>query len=109
MSTSGVYKLIRCDRLPAIRRSGRKLRVPRIALDAYKRRLAGEVPGPPPPIVLEATFEESLAEFERETKLSPAEWERRWNDDEFEDSAENMSLAIRALSLLLREDSCDRT
>ena len=41
------------------------------------------------------------AEFERETGLTPRTWERRWKAKEIEDSAENMRLAIRALTLNL--------
>lgn len=103
ISTSGVYKLISRGRLPAIRRSERGLRVPRVTLDAYKRRLQGRGPNLPPAVVSTATLEESRAAFERETGLSPTEWESRWKADRFEDSAENMNLAIRALSLLLHE------
>jgi len=105
MSKSGVYKLIERGKLPAIRRSERGLRVPRVALDAYKRRFQGRGPSVPPAVVSTATLEESRAAFERETSLSPAEWERRWKAEQFEDSAENMGLAIRALGLLLREQT----
>ena len=41
--------------------------------------------------------------IERETGLSPSEWERRWKAEEIEDSAENMRLAIRALTLRLAD------
>jgi excisionase family DNA binding protein len=104
ISTSGVYKLISRGKLPAIRRSERGLRVPRMAFEAYKRRLQGHEPVVPPPLISTATLQESRAGFERETGLSPAEWERRWKADEIEDSAENMARAIRALGLLLREE-----
>jgi excisionase family DNA binding protein len=104
ISASGVYKLISRGKLPAIRRSERGLRVPRMAFDAYKLRLQGHEAAVPPPVISTATLEESRAAFERETGLSPADWERRWKADEIEDSAENMTLAIRALGLLLREE-----
>ncbi|HUN79680.1 MAG TPA: helix-turn-helix domain-containing protein [Solirubrobacteraceae bacterium] len=39
ISTAGVYKLIQRGKLPAIRRSERGLRVSRLALTAYQRRL----------------------------------------------------------------------
>lgn len=103
ISTSGVYKLVNRGKLPAIRLSERGLRVPRVALDAYKRRLQSKGASTPPTVVSTTTLEESRVAFEQEAKLSPAEWERRWKADEIEDSAENMGLAIRALSLLLRE------
>lgn len=103
ISTSGVYKLIDRGKLPAIRRSERGLRVPRVALDAYKRRLQGKGPSVPPAVISTATLEEARAAFERETGLAPAEWECRWKAERFEDSPGNMGLAIRALGLLLRE------
>lgn len=43
------------------------------------------------------------AEFERDTSVSPQEWERRWKTEEIEDRAENMRLTIRALTLRLAE------
>jgi excisionase family DNA binding protein len=104
ISTSGVYKLIQRGKLPAVRRSERGLRVPRIALDAYKHRLQSRGSSVPPIAVATTTLEESRAQFERETHFSPAEWERRWKAEQIEDSAENMALAIRALGLLLREE-----
>jgi excisionase family DNA binding protein len=102
ISTSGVYKLIDRGKLPAIRRSERGLRVSRLALDAYQRRLRGGAYVPSIQIA-STTLEEARAEFEHETHLSPTEWEQRWKAEQIEDSAENMGLAIRALSLLLRE------
>lgn len=102
ISTSGVYKLIDRGKLPAIRRSERGLRVSRLALDAYQRRLRGGTHVTPIEVVT-TSLEDARAEFERETHLSPTEWERRWKSDEIEDSAENMALSIRALSLQLRE------
>jgi excisionase family DNA binding protein len=103
ISADGVYKLIKRGRLPAIRRSERGLRISRVALDAYQRRLRhggiSLMPMPQP----SADMEASRADFERETGFSPREWERRWKADEIEDSTENMRRAIRALALLLNE------
>lgn len=104
ISTSGVYKLIQRGKLPAIRRSERGLHVPRVALDAYKRRIQGNAPPSYQPAISTTTLAESRKAFERDTGLPPAEWERRWKAEEIEDSAENMALAIRALGLLLREE-----
>jgi excisionase family DNA binding protein len=101
ISKSGVYKLIQRGRLPVIRRSERGMRVSRLALDAYQRRLQGGDMGIPPINYSNRSREDMLADFEAETGISPAEWERRWKADEIEDSAENMSLAVRAMSLLL--------
>jgi excisionase family DNA binding protein len=101
ISKDGVYKLIRRGKLPAIRRSERGLRISRLALDAYQRRLQDGGVRLPPIEHRSASLDELRVEFERETGLSPAEWEQRWKADQIEDSAENMALAIRALGLLL--------
>ena len=105
MSRAGVYKLIERGKLKAIRRTERGIRVSRLALDAYKRRvqagrsanwhLADEV------VDLDAV----RVEFERETGMSPAEWERRWKSDEFADTAANMRRTIRALALRAAQTS----
>lgn len=55
-----------------------------------------------PPIET-ADASELRAEFEEQTGMTPAEWKRRWNRDELEDSAENMRLAVRALALCAEE------
>ncbi len=103
MSSDGVYKLIKRGRLPAIRRSERGLRVSRVALAAYLRRLQqGEVPDVGVGEV-DLDVDRLRTEFERETGLSPRAWERRWRADELEDTAAHMRLAIRALGLLLAE------
>jgi excisionase family DNA binding protein len=103
MSPDGVYKLIKRGKLPAIRRSERGMRVSRAALEAYRRRLPhGQTPpasNPEPTLELDRAH----AEFEHDTGLSAREWERRWRAEEIEDSAENMRLAIRALTLGLAE------
>jgi excisionase family DNA binding protein len=102
ISTSGVYKLIKRGKLPALHRSERGLRVSRLALDAYRRRL--QRGGAPTPIQHEnGDLAVLRAEFEHETRVPPKEWDRRWRAGQIEDSAENMGLTIRALSLLLRE------
>jgi excisionase family DNA binding protein len=103
ISTDGVYKLIKRGKLPAIRRSERGMRVSRAAFDTYQRRLRDgkasllSTPGP------NAEMNVLHTEFERDTDLSPREWERRWKAEEIEDSAENMRLTIRALTLNLAE------
>ncbi|MGP0101441.1 MAG: helix-turn-helix domain-containing protein [Solirubrobacteraceae bacterium] len=103
ISTDGVYKLIKRGKLPAIRRSERGMRVSRVAFDAYRLRLRNGVP--PSGLILELNPQVDAlhSEFERETGLSPEGWERRWKTGEIEDSAENMRLAIRALTLRLAD------
>jgi excisionase family DNA binding protein len=102
ISPAGVYKLIQRGKLPAIRRSERGLRVSRLALTAYQRRLQSGFK-PPAVVVQDATLDELRAAFERETGLSPEEWERRWGAGRIEDSPENMRLAILASGLLVSE------
>lgn len=101
ISTDGVYKLIKRGKLAAIHRSERGMRVSRVALYAYQRRLRN---GKTPPVSTpepNVEMDELHAEFERDTGLTPREWERRWKAEEIEDSAENMRLTIRALTLHL--------
>jgi excisionase family DNA binding protein len=103
ITTDGVYKLVKRGKLPAIRRSERGMRISRIAFDAYRHRLHyGETPSVSTP-ELNVEMNGLHAEFERETGFSAREWERRWKAEEIEDSAENMSLTIRALTLHLAE------
>lgn len=101
ISKSGVYKLIQRGRLPAIRRSERGMRVSRLALEAYQRRLQGRGLDIPRVHYSNQSLKDMLVDFEAETGMNPAEWERHWKAEEIEDSAENMSLAVRAMSLLL--------
>lgn len=101
ISTSGVYKLIKRGKLPAIRRSERGMRVSRLALEAYRRRLQPGGSSLHPIKYSDKSLDEARAEFEAETGMSPAEWERRWQAEQVEDSAENMRLTVRAMSLLL--------
>jgi excisionase family DNA binding protein len=93
----GVYKLIERGKLKAIRRTERNLRVSRLALDAYRRRLNGEASAAKVAGLVDVAAE--AAAFETETGLAPAEWERQWKADHIEDTAENMRLTIRALAL----------
>jgi excisionase family DNA binding protein len=97
ISRHGVYKLIERGKLKAIRRSERNLRVSRLALDAYRRRLNNGAPAVE--VVDTVDVPAEVAAFERETGMSPVEWERRWKADRIEDTAENMRLTIRALAL----------
>jgi excisionase family DNA binding protein len=104
ITTDGVYKLIKRGKLAAIRRSERGMRVPRVAFDAYQRRLHNDAEAPSvAPSELSSELDGLQAEFELDTGLTPREWERKWKAREIEDSAENMRLAIRALTLQLAE------
>lgn len=101
ISTGAASELIAQGRIPAIEPSPGILLVSRLALDAYRRRATGEGFPIPPIKFSNKSLGERRAEFEAESGMSPAEWERRWAADEIEDSAENMRHAVRAASLLL--------
>jgi excisionase family DNA binding protein len=97
ISTDGVYKLIRREKLPALRLSERGVRVTRWALEAYRESLNGG-----PDISLpDDTFdhEEELSAFEDRTGMSPEAWVAAWKSDSFSDSAENNALLMQALVL----------
>ncbi len=100
ISPDGVYKLIKRGKLPAVRLSERGTRVPRVALDAYRRRLGGENQLP---AFSQMSAPDSTALFMVDTGLTPFEWSRRWKASDLEDTPENMRLALRALSLLLAD------
>jgi excisionase family DNA binding protein len=44
-----------------------------------------------------------LGEFERDTGLTPKEWQRRWDAGDLDQTAANMALSVRATGLLLTE------
>jgi len=101
ISPDGVYKLIKRGKLPALRVSERGIRVPRVALDAYRRRLRGVHQLP----IVSPARPDSHARFVAETGLHPLEWTQRWKTSKLEDTAENMRFTLRALALLLDERS----
>ena len=100
ISTSGVYKLIQREKLAAIRRTERGIVVPRIALDAYRRRLEHGPPAPPPLVMEHVDLETRVQSFRDATGTEPEEWMEAWKADRIEDSAENMRHMIRALGIL---------
>lgn len=109
ISRARVYKLIGRGKLPAIRLSERSLRVSRLALDAYRRRLqAGLQPDHRVEVELEVRRADPTAvrqSFEAATGATPAERKRRWESDQLDDTAENMALAMDADWLLSFEQS----
>ncbi len=99
MSNDGVRKLIRKGKLKALRLSERKTIVPRAALEAYQRRLAGRsdrlafrMPDLGDPVELARRFEQA-------TGYAPEEWLLAWKHDKLEDSTENMELMVEASAL----------
>lgn len=103
ISTSGVYKLIQRGKLRAIRRSERGTLVPRIALDAYRRRLKHGPPAPPPLVVEDVDLATRLRRFRDATGSEPEEWVEAWKTDRIEDTAENMRHLIQALGILAEQ------
>lgn len=103
MSTSGVYKLIRREKLGAFRLSERKLMVSRIALDAYRRRLKHGPPEPPALVVEHVDLATRLRRFRDATGSEPDEWVEAWKSDRIEDTAENMRHLIQALGILAEQ------
>ena len=97
ISTDGVYKLIRREKLPALRLSERGVRVSRWALDAYRESLNGG----PDVSLPDDTFdqEEQLSAFRDRTGMSPEDWVAGWKSDSIADSAENNALLMQALAL----------
>jgi excisionase family DNA binding protein len=102
ISTSGVYKLIQRGKLRAIRRSERGTLVPRIALDAYRRRLKHGAPVPSPPAI-EDDVATRARRFRDATGSEPDEWVEAWKSDRIEDTAENMRHLIQALGILAEQ------
>lgn len=100
ISKSGVYKLIQRGRLRAIKRSERGTLVPRLALDAYRRRLSGERPHAPPAMEDPTDVATLAATFRGETGNDPEGWVAAWKTDRLEDSVVNMRHTIQALAIL---------
>jgi excisionase family DNA binding protein len=98
MTRDGVYKLVRRGKLKAVRRSERQIYVSRLALAAYRRRLAGEAPDTTL-LAGEMSFAELLSRFKSDTGRAPGEWLEDWKADRIEDSPENARRAVRAVAL----------
>ena len=104
MTNDGVYKLIKRGKLEGVRRSERGLRIPQEALADYQRRLVER----PRAVSIELTSSpRARADFEADTGVSPAGWQRRWKADEIVDTVENMILTARALVLLAAQARSD--
>lgn len=98
MTPGGVRKAISDGRLRAIKRSERKILVPRTVIEAYHKRLNGGGPAPQARAPL-APLAERVEEFEQLTGLDPAEWLRRWRADPERDDLTSMREAIAALAI----------
>jgi excisionase family DNA binding protein len=93
-NAGGVYKLIQRKQLPALKLSPRKTVIARWALDAYKERHGlGDIP------IDTVDVEDARERFRVHTRRTPEEWVQAWKTGEIEDSGENMTLLVRAVSL----------
>jgi excisionase family DNA binding protein len=103
ISSDGVYKLIRREKLPALRLSERGVRVTRWALEAYRESLNGV--GPDTRLPDDTFGPEALSSaFEGQTGMSPDDWVAAWKSDRIADSAENNVLLVQALALRGRRE-----
>lgn len=100
ISVTAARALVDEGKLPVIQPHPGRVLIPRLALDAYRRRMAGEATPVPPIRFMKRSPEQVRAAFEAQTGMTPADWERRWRADEIEDSAENMALSFDALWLV---------
>ena len=98
MTPDGVYKLIKRNKLPALRLSERGLRVTRWALEAYRDSLNGRGPNTRLP---DDSFDVAALRtaFEDQTSMSPEEWVTAWKRDAVADTAENNALLVQALAM----------
>lgn len=98
MTPDGVYKLIQRGKLEAVRLSERKTRIPQEAFDRYYASL--EARADQYLVALpRITADQARAEFKAATGQEPEAWLAAWKRDELEDSAENMSLLVRASAI----------
>jgi excisionase family DNA binding protein len=99
LDESTVYKKCDSGEFPSIK-MGKAVRIPRLALERHLHALEG-----PKPLSEDeresAQFDSQavLAQFEQETRRTPAEWVDAWRRGEIEDTAENSRVAIWALAL----------
>ena len=102
-----VHKLISDGKLPFLKRSERKTLVPAPALVAYVERLNG-TRRPLAERRRDLTRDEVVARFVAGASgRTPEEFVRAWKRDEIEDTAENRTLLVQALSVQL--DMADET
>lgn len=101
ITDDGVRKLIRAEKLRAIKRSERKILIPRPAFDAYLRKLNGHAVQPLGRQSAVGSLAERSAAFERDAGMSPEAWvDLQISDDVGAyDDAEGMRLTVSALGL----------
>jgi excisionase family DNA binding protein len=97
MTPDGVRKLIKRRVLRATKLSERKTLISWAALRAYQARLNGDGPGP---AITHTDLDDLVAAFAGETGMTPSDWLAAYKNDRFEDTAQNMTLLVRAASLI---------
>jgi excisionase family DNA binding protein len=102
ITEDGVRKLIRREKLRAVKRSERNTLIPRPAFDAYLRKINGAAIPPIGRAVTGDTLDERLAAFEGETGKSPEVWLAEWIASG-SDIAVKMELAVSAAGLLAEQ------
>lgn len=106
MDVSSIYKMCADNVIPSIRVGEKAVRIPRAAFEAYldreERRAQGralldaarKVDGD----VIDALERQAQSFYER-TGRSAHQFAKHWRENEIEDTAENASLLVEALSL----------
>jgi excisionase family DNA binding protein len=106
MDVSSIYKMCADNVIPSIRVGEKAVRIPRAAFEAYLSRQerrnrsralleeARQVDGDP----IEA-LERQVQSFRERTGRSAHQFAKYWRENEIEDTAENASLLVEALSL----------
>ena len=104
MSEDGVRKLIRRQKLRAIKRSERKTLIPSPAFNAYVRKLNGDAPQPLGMAVAEGALPERVTAFMLQAGKEPRQWLNDWLSAEpGQDDAESMDLAVSVVGLVAEQ------
>jgi excisionase family DNA binding protein len=104
ISEDGVRKLIRRQKLRAIKRSERNTLIPRPAFNAYLRKLGGEAPQPLGMALAEGALPERVAAFMLQAGKEPRQWLNDWLSAEpGHDDAESVDLAVSAVGLVAEQ------
>jgi hypothetical protein len=99
-----VRKLIRREKLRAIKRSERNTLIPRPAFNAYVRKLNGDASQPLGLAVAEGALADRVAAFTLQAGKEPRQWLNDWLSPEpGQDDAESMDLAVSAVGLVAEQ------
>jgi excisionase family DNA binding protein len=104
ISEDGVRKLIRREKLRAIKRSERNTLIPRPAFNAYVRKLNADGPQPLGRAAAEGTLAERVAAFVDEAGKEPRQWLDDWlSAGPGHDDAKSADLAVSAVGLVAEQ------